>query len=552
MTGGSRDRSAFDVVVLGTGAAGLVAALTAAERGARVGLFEKAPVVGGTTAVSGGGCWVPCNAQMAAAGLADDRQDALDYLASLSFGHIRPGFAEVIVDDGPIVFQWLESATALRMKIVPGYPDYHPERPGGRPGGGRTLEPELFSFRRLGTWADRVVSTHRNPHLMLTDTTLGGGSGFLDDEELARRQAEDLRGCGAGLVGPLLEACLQRGIQPACDSRAVDLVMADGCVTGVVLEQQDRTVEIQAELGVVLATGGYEWEPELVRSFLRGPMTSPASLPSNVGDGLLMAMRAGAALDNMPHAWWVPVVEIPGDVAFGRQRATLLNRERTLPRSIFVNRLGLRFTNEAANYNALGGAFHAMDANRFDYVNLPCWLVFDAEYLARYGFRDVRPGDAAPSWLLRSDSLPGLAERIGVPTDALTETVRRWNGHVAAGDDRDFHRGRSAYDRWSGDTAARGRVESTLGPITAAPYYAVEVLSGTLGTSGGPRTDVDGRVLDTSGAAIPGLFAVGNVAAAPTGMAYGGAGGTLGPIVTFGFRAGLAASGAGTLQARHA
>lgn len=302
MTGGSRDRSAFDVVVLGTGAAGLVAALTAAERGARVGLFEKAPVVGGTTAVSGGGCWVPCNAQMAAAGLADDRQDALDYLASLSFGHIRPGFAEVIVDDGPIVFQWLESATALRMKIVPGYPDYHPERPGGRPGGGRTLEPELFSFRRLGTWADRVVSTHRNPHLMLTDTTLGGGSGFLDDEELARRQAEDLRGCGAGLVGPLLEACLQRGIQPACDSRAVDLVMADGCVTGVVLEQQDRTVEIQAELGVVLATGGYEWEPELVRSFLRGPMTSPASLPSNVGDGLLMAMRAGAALDNMPHA----------------------------------------------------------------------------------------------------------------------------------------------------------------------------------------------------------------------------------------------------------
>jgi 3-oxosteroid 1-dehydrogenase len=532
----------FDVVVLGTGAAGLVAALAAAEQGASVGLFEKTDRIGGTTAISGGGCWVPCNAQMAASGIADSRDDALRYLASLSFGHIRPGFAEAFVDDGPRVFRWLESAAALRMKVVSGYPDYHPERPGGKPGGGRTLEPELFSFRRLADWADRVVAGHRNPHLMLSDTTLGGGTGHLDQQVQARREAEDLRGCGAALVGPLLKACLDRAVEPVTASRAQDVVIDDGRVAGVVVEQPGSAVVVRADRGVVLATGGFEWDPELVRGFLRGPMTSPASVPANVGDGLLIAMRAGAALDNMPQAWWVPVIEIPGDVAFGRQRATLLNRERTLPRSIIVNQLGRRFTNEAANYNALGGALHQLDAMRFEYVNLPCWLVFDAGYLARYGFRDVHPAGPAPAWMTQAGSLGELAVAIGVPADALTQTVTRWNANVESGDDPDFHRGRSAYDLWSGDAAARPRVGSTLGPIDEPPYYAVQVRSGTLGTSGGPRTDLQGRVLDTRGQVIPGLFAAGNVAAAPTGMAYGGAGGTLGPIITFAYRAGMAAS----------
>lgn len=542
MTAAPAVQPQFDVVVLGTGAAGLVAALAAAEGGASVGLFEKADRIGGTTAISGGGCWVPCSAQMAASGIADSRDDALRYLSSLSFGYIRPGFAEVFVDDGARVFGWLESATELRMRIVSGYPDYHPERPGGKPGGGRTLEPELFSFRQLGTWADRVVASHRNPHLMLSETTLGGGTGFVDEKIQAQRQADDLRGCGAALIGPLLKGCLDRGARPVTASRAQDLILDDGRVSGVVVEQAAGTVIVRATRGVVLATGGFEWDTHLVRSFLRGPMTSPASIPTNVGDGLLIAMRAGAALDNMPQAWWVPVIEIPGDVSFGRQHATLVNRERTLPRSIFVNKLGRRFTNEAANYNALGGAFHQLDATCFDYINLPCWLVFDAGYLARYGFRNVRPSDPAPAWMTRADSLNGLAAAIGVPSDALTATVTRWNANVASGDDPDFYRGRSAYDLWSGDAAARGRVDSTLGPIDTPPYYAIEVRCGTLGTSGGPRTDLHGRVIDTRGSVIPGLFAAGNVAAAPTGMVYGGAGGTLGPIITFAHRAGVAAS----------
>jgi hypothetical protein len=255
-----------------------------------------------------------------------------------------------------------------------------------------------------------------------------------------------------------------------------------------------------------------------------------------------MAMTVGAALGNMPHAWWAPVVEIPGDEAFGRQHATLLNRERTLPRSIMVNRQGRRFANEAANYNALGGAFHQLDPGGFTYPNLPCWLVFDDEYLARYGFRSVPPGGEPPAWITSTQTLPQLAAALGMPPDALTATVEGWNEAVAAGADADFQRGDSAYDRWSGDPDHRAGVTATLGPIESPPFHAVEVRSGTLGTSGGPQTDLDGRVLNPRGQTIPGLFAAGNAMAAATGMVYGGAGGTLGPIITFARRAGSAAA----------
>jgi 3-oxosteroid 1-dehydrogenase len=529
-----------DVVVLGTGAAGLVAALAAAEAGGSVGLYEKAAVVGGTTAISGGGCWVPGNHHMAEVGVRDTRADALAYLESLSFGLIRPEFAQVFVDDGPVAFRWLEEVTPLRMRVVAGYPDYHPERPGGLPGGGRTLEPELFSYHELGQWAPRVAAGHRNRHLMLSDTTLGGGTGVLPAQVRAQRELRDLRGCGAALVAPLLRALLDRGIEPVCDARANGLVVEQGRVVGVNLGDFGM---VRARRGVVLATGGFEWDADLVRAFLRGPMTSPASVPSCEGDGLRMAMEVGTALSNMPNAWWAPVIEIPGDEAWGRQHATLLNRERTLPRSIMVNRRGLRFTNEASNYNALGGAFHQLDPVEFDFANLPCWLIFDHEYLARYGFRSVPPGGEPPGWLISAPTVQDLAARLGMPADALGATVERWNVAVVAGADDDFARGGSAYDLWSGDAASRGHVESTLGPVDSPPFYAVEVRSGTLGTSGGPQTDVDGRVLDPRGDRIPGLFAAGNVMAAPTGMAYGGAGGTLGPIITFARRAGAAAAG---------
>lgn len=531
-----------DVIVLGSGAAGLTAALAAATSGAEVGLYEKAGLLGGSSAISGGVPWVPLNHHQDEAGISDSREEALAYLASLSLDRMDPALAEAFVDNGRDTIAWLEEVTDLRFSLLPQYPDYHPENPGGKPDGGRSLDPGLFSYAGLGDWQGRVARSRRSAHLKITDTTLGGGTGYLDEQELQRRVDLDLRGCGNALVGPLIKALLDLGVEPVLNASATDLVVEDGRVTGVRLVVDGVEQVVTARRGVVLATGGFEWSSELVAEFLRGPMTAPTSVPTNTGDGLLMAMRAGARLANMGQAWWVPAVKIPGDEAFGRQRSNLVNRERTLPGSILVNRAGRRFTNEATNYNALGGAFHQMDAVAYGYANLPAWLVFDGRNAARYGSFGTPAGEPVADWIPRADSLRALADLVGIEAEGLEATVARWNGFVDAGQDQDFRRGDSAYDRWSGDGDHRFTKASTLGRIDEAPFYAVPIESGTLGTSGGPRTDAHGRVLDTRSQPIPGLYAAGNVAAAPTAMAYGGAGGTLGPILVFGRLAGIAAA----------
>jgi 3-oxosteroid 1-dehydrogenase len=536
--------STFDVVVLGTGAAGLVAALTAHDQGASVGVFEKAEKLGGTTAISGGIAWIPANRYAAAAGVDDSREDALEYLLSLSNGLIDEELAATLVDTGAELIDWLEAETPVHLRLVPRYPDYHPEHPGGKPGGGRSLEPELFSYNELGEWADRVTPAEFETHMLLQEQPVGGGTGDIDPDVIRDREARDIRSWGQALIGALLRGCLDRGIEPVTGAPARELVVEDGRVGGVVIEQSGASTTVRARRGVVLATGGFEWNPELVRSFLRGPMTGPASVPSNTGDGLQMAMEIGAALGNMSEAWWMPVFKIPGDEYLGHPRSILTLRERTVPGTIMVNRDGVRFTNEAANYNAQGAALHAFDMDRFEYANVPCWIVFDERCFRRYGFSVALPDADAPDWIERGATVAELAGKIGVPADALEQTVTRFNDNLAElGRDPDFGRGDSAYDAFNGEVTATGH-EATLGVIDSPLYYAVKIHPGALGTKGGPRTDTDARVLDLDGAPIPGLYAAGNVMAGVTGMVYGGAGGTIGPAMTFGFRAGRHAGSA--------
>jgi 3-oxosteroid 1-dehydrogenase len=530
-----------DVLVLGTGAAGLVAALAAADAGASVALVEKAEQVGGTTALSSGVAWIPATSVAAAHGVVDSREAALAYLESLSHGLIRPEMARAFVDTGDEVVEWLRTKTPLSLRPVPGFPDYHPEHPGGMPGGGRSLEPELLSFDLLDGWGERMVGTPRP--MRVTETPVGGGTGVLPPEVDAERRASHVEGLGRALVGALLLGCLDRGVVPRTGTRAVRLLTDAGRVTGVEVETPDGREDLHAG-AVVLATGGFEYDADLVRAFLRGPMREPAGVPTNTGDGLRMAMRVGAALGAMREAWWVPVVRLPGARADGGSNVQLVLRERTLPRSIVVNRSGRRFTNEAANYNALGGAFHTFDPGSFDYVNQPCWLVFDQGFVDAYGGFGTGPGGPAPSWLNRADTLGQLADSLGIPADALAATVERWNGFVAQGHDDDFGRGDSAYDGWCGDRMQYPGVFATLGPVDQGPFYAVELLGSALGTKGGPLTTTDGEVLDVDGDIIHGLYAAGNAMAAPTGMVYGGAGGTLGPAIVFGYRAGRAAAAA--------
>ena len=540
------DTEHFDVVVAGTGAAGLTAAVRAAEAGARVGLFEKADTVGGTSAWSGGMVWIPNNPQTAELERPDSREAALTYLRSLSHGLIEEDLAAAFVDAGPEVVRWLETFTPVRLSVIAGFPDYHPEHPGGRPDGGRSMECSLFPFSELGPWAQRVtVGYQLRGNITMSETPLGRGApGGVPAWELARRQIKDERGAGQGLVGRLLRACLDRGVEPRTGMRAERLLTTEGIVTGVRFRSSAGEFEAHSTGGVVLATGGFEWDDELVRTFLRGPLARSVSVPTNTGDGLRMAMRIGAGLGNMREAWWVPTIDVPqperGLVAWQ------VNGERSRPHCIMVNDGGRRFTNEAASYNAFGAAFHVLDPNTFEYTNHPCWMIFDQHYLTRYGLAGYRAEPPVPDWIVQADSIAALAAATGVPEPALAATVTRWNEHAAAGHDPDFDRGRSVYDRWWGDSEFEGLPASTIGPLDHPPFYAVRVRSGTLGTKGGPRTDGEARVLDVDGRPIPGLYAAGNVMASVMGMAYGGGGGTLGPAIIFGFLAGQHAAGRST------
>ena len=526
----------FDVVVLGSGAAALAAAVSASGHGAEtIGVFEKASVIGGTSAMSGGMIWIPGNHHMKSNRLIDSREMALEYLGSLSHGRMRTDLLEAYVDVGPTMVQWFENNSEVVFEIVENFPDYHPENPGGNQTGGRSLECPLFPFDELGEWANRISQSRQmSPFLLMNETTLGRGPLDTAPKEVIKLRSEkNLRGCGQALIGRLVKSCLDRQIIIETEHQADELIIEENNLRGVRFNTPSgiRDVETQS---VIIATGGFEWNKDLVNNFVRGPLQRPVSIETNTGDGLKMAMRAGAALGNMQEAWWVPVIDITNDE--GATIPWMVNRERVNPRCIMVNRNGKRFANEASNYNAFGAAFHQLDPGTFEYRNIPAWMIFDQEYLVRYGLCRFRGEGQIPDWLTSASTLAELADLIGCDGLGLEETVECWNAQAADLDDGDFHRGKSVNDIHWGDGTKT--IAATLGPINKPPYYAVEVRPGALGTKGGPLTNANAQVLDVDGEVIKGLYAAGNAMASAMGMAYGGAGGTLGPCMVFGFIAG--------------
>ena len=539
---------AADVVAIGSGAGGLAACLAARRAGARVVLLEKADRVGGTAAISGGVVWAPGNSHMPRAERARDREQARAYFESLSADLDREVLA-AFIDNAEEAIAILEQVSPLKLSVLAGYPDYYMDRPGARPEGGRALDADLFDFRRLGAWRDKVFGAGAVPRLMLRETPLGGATALPDAEVMRRRAADDLRGWGQAVVGALLRGCLDHGVEPVLGARATRLRVEDGRVVGVAYERGGETLEVAARHAVILATGGFEWNAELCAAFLRGPLSHPASPPMATGDGLKMAQRAGVGLRGMINAWWTPTLTPPGQTwPDGSPRSSPVLLERTAPGSIMVNRAGRRFCNEANNYSALAGAFHQFDPASYDHANLPAWLIFDATYKARYPVPASNPG-LDDSWIVRRDTLAALAEAIGCAGPGLARTVETFNHQAAEGRDPEFHRGESPYDLFYGDRSRPGAL-GTLAPLSKAPYFAVPITIGALGTNGGVRTDRFGRALDPDGEIVERLYAVGNVMAAPTGSVYAGAGGTLGPALTFGVIAGRHAGAACNLTAR--
>jgi 3-oxosteroid 1-dehydrogenase len=418
-----------DVLVLGSGSAGLSAAVAAQSTGANVTLLERSLKIGGTSAVSGGVSWIPNNHHMKEVGAADSRDRALTYLKLLASERSDAGMLETYVDRAPEVLHFLERETELRFRALR-WCDYRPEFPGGN--FGRSLSPALFPKVGLGELGELLRPSATFP-VPFTMSDLEDGLNVLDEKLIGERMMKGLVGTGNALIAGLLKAFIDRGGILQRGTRGRKLVIADGAVVGVETERDNRRLNFRARCGVVLACGGYEWNEQLCRDLLQGALEGPASPPGNEGDGLLMAMEAGAATANLDKAWWMPTMRVPHEQYDGRPLSRLATAELTKPGSIMVNRHGKRFVNEACNYNDLGRSFFAFDASHYEYPNRQAWIILHRPYLDRYPFLTRYPGDPIPSWLIQADCLRALAREIGVDGEALAQTVSEFNRHALKG-----------------------------------------------------------------------------------------------------------------------
>ncbi|MEV0061388.1 3-oxosteroid 1-dehydrogenase [Nocardia sp. NPDC058379] len=542
----------YDVVVVGSGAAGMTAALAAAHKGLSVVLLEKAAHYGGSTARSGGGVWIPGNKALKASGRPDDREDARTYLHSIIGDVVPAEKIDTYLDRGAEAFDFVLDHTPLKMKWVPGYSDYYPEAPGGL-GDGRSCEPTPFNGKVLGAelanleppyakaplnvvvmQADfvRLNLIKRHPKGMMRALRVGART------YLAKFTGKHLLGMGQAIIAAMRKGLLDAGVPVLLNTPLTDLVVTDGKVTGVKATVDGETVTFTARYGVVLGSGGFEHNADMRAKYQRQPITTEwtTGAAANTGDGIVAGMAAGATVGFMEDAWWGPTIFKGGKPWFALA-------ERNLPGTIMVNDRGERFGNESAPYVE---AVHTMYGGEYGQgagpgENIPAWLVFDQRYRNRYIFAGLQPGQRFPSrWLendyiVKADTIEELAERIGVPAESLSATVTRFNGFAAAGKDEDYGRGNSHYDRYYGDPTVKPN--PCLAEISQGPFYAAKMVPGDLGTKGGLVTDTAGRVLREDDSVIDGLYAAGNTSAPVMGHTYAGPGATIGPAITFAYLA---------------
>ncbi|HXZ65673.1 MAG TPA: 3-oxosteroid 1-dehydrogenase [Streptosporangiaceae bacterium] len=545
----------FDLVVVGSGAAGMTAALTAAVRGLRAVVLEKTEYFGGSTARSGGGVWIPGNSVLRRQGLTDTPEQASRYLGYVAGEDTPAALQAAFLEHGPAMLDLVLASTPLRLKWVPNYADYYPEAPGGRVRG-RSVEPALLDGRILGAELARLRPPYlpapagitvtqanyrwlslgtRHPRAITTTARVTGRM------IISKARHRRLLSMGQALAAGLRAGLATAGVPVWLNTPMTELTVADDRVTGVRAVRDGEPVVVRAARGVLLAAGGFERNAELRLRYQRPPIGADWTVgsPGNSGDGIAAGEAAGGALALMDDAWWGPSIPLTGGPVF-------CLAERSLPGSIFVNAAGERFMNEAAPYV---DAVHTMyDRHTDDNPHIPCWMITDQRYRNRYVFTGVPPRKPLPRrWyragaVFRAGSLAELAGQIGVSADGLAKTVDRFNDFARTGRDADFGRGESAYDRYYGDP--RSKPNPNLAPIAEPPFYAVKIVPGDLGTKGGLRTDERARVLRADGSVIPGLYAAGNTSALVMGRSYAGPGATIGPAMTFGYLAAIDAASA--------
>ncbi|KRF23167.1 FAD-dependent oxidoreductase [Phycicoccus sp. Soil803] len=516
-----------DVVVVGSGGAGLVAACAAADRGARVLVLEATDLFGGVTAVSGGQLWIPDNPVMHRSGYSDSRADALRYLRRNTLGASSEAHLSAFLDAGPRLAQYLEDLGIPLQAIS--RPDYHPHWPGAR--AGRSLEPLPVPTAALGELRGKVrTSSTRGP---LTSTESRGG---LDPQEVLTRQSRDVRTQGAGLVAGLVAAALARGVTLVAERRVVSISRVGSEGFTITARRPDGSVTAIKAGAVVLASGGFAENSALRRDFLPPVQMLPTAAAGSYGDAFRLALPHGAHLTGMSEAWWTAATTIPADPDGAPATHRNLVRELAYPGSVLVNDSGTRFVDEASSYNDLGKAFLRFDPTTHRYPNERAWLVFDAAFKSRYAVAGVAPNMPVPAWFASAPDIGSLAEQVGVDPAGLIATTAVMGEHALRGEDSDFGRGGDPHDAFNGDSTHRPN--PCLGTLGTAPYFAIEVSLGLNGTKGGLVTDPAGALVDFDNKPLPGLFACGEAAAALMGPGYAGSGASLGPALTAGLLVG--------------
>jgi len=557
----------YDLVVVGSGGGSMCAALAAKTLGKRALIVEKQPLVGGSTGYSGGVWWIPDNAVMKRAGVADSAQRARQYLdAAVPYQGpgTTPARRDAFIRTGPKMVDFLERQ-GMKFVYADGWSDYYDELPGGEPRG-RSLLAELFDTRELGEWEPRLsrykgvslpMPTHEFPDLMLARRTWRGKQKVL---AMAGRMikgkltGQRLVAAGAAIQGRMLQMALRAQLPIWTEAPLQEFIVEDGRVTGVAVRRGGRTVRVQAKDGVLMNVGGFSRNAEMRRRFQPQPTSAEwtNANPGDTGEAIEMAMAMGAAVDCMEEAWWVVTSLGPdgkppkgGYAADGTPLPFMHHLDLSLPYSIMVDQLGERFCDEAGAYMEIGQRMYRRQQETGKAV--PSWVIMDGRQRAYYPWGTAAPGQVPRQWLdsgymLKADSLVELAVKTGIDRAGLAQTIVRFNGFCAAGVDSDFGRGSRAFDRCHGDPTVKPN--PNLGAIEKPPFYAVRMYPGDVGTAGGVVTDEHARVLRADGSAIAGLYATGNCTASVVGRTYPGAGASIGAAFTFGYIAALHASGA--------
>ncbi|PVZ39680.1 FAD-dependent oxidoreductase [Pseudomonas sp. CC120222-01a] len=546
------EQAVFDLVVLGSGAGGFATAATAARRGLKVLVVEKAERFGGTSAISGGAVWIYGSDQARAAGAKDSPEAMRTYLKTIIGAGYNPALVEAFIEQGHQALRWLEHNTEVRYGLRPHSPDYYPDEPGATEFG-RALEMVEYDGRHLGS---RFKDLKMPPPGML----LFGGmmvnrvdiQHFLNLRrspaslwhclKLMARYARDRlrhpRGTrlttGNALIARLASSAFAHGTELWLRSEAEELIVERGRVTGVVVMREGRRLRVHARGGVVCAMGGFAAGQLAAR--YRPDAEAPhlsMSPPTNDGAALRLGEAVAAAQGDglAANFFWAPVSELRH--ANGeRERFPHLVTDRAKPGVIAVDPAGRRFVNESNSYHHF---VQTMFANRIGH----CWLICDAEAMNRYGLGLARPKPVdntalvTAGYLHSAASVAALAEAIGVDPQALQQTLEHFNADARNGIDRAFGKGGNSYNRYMGDP--QHQPNPCLAPLTKAPYYAIRLHTGDLGSARGLVTDANANVLNHNGAPVAGLYAVGNDMNSMMNGTYPGPGITLGPALTFGW-----------------